>query len=65
MRHHVLIRDDDLGQYRKITADDKDRLEVCADGDLYRLVRDPAPNVCLLVHGERLCDYPVPHEHVT
>ena len=62
--HHVLIRDDDLGQYRKISAEDQARLVVCPDGDLYRVVSDPAPMVCLLRAGERLCDFPVPHEHL-
>lgn len=61
--HHVLIRDDELGQYRRITEDDKDRLVVCEDGDLYRVVSDPSPYVCLLDGDERLCNFPIPHEH--
>lgn len=61
--YHVLIRDDDLGQYRGIVEEDRERLVMCPDGDLYRVVRDPNPNVCLLADGERLCDFPVPHEH--
>jgi hypothetical protein len=62
--HHVLIRDDELAQYRRITEEDKDRLVVCPDGDLYRVVDDAAPMVCLLNDdGERLCDFSVPHDH--
>ena len=61
--HHVLIRDDELGQYRRIVPEDKDRLVVCPDGDLYRVVSDPGQYVCLFRDGERLCDFPVPHEH--
>ena len=61
--YHVLIRDDDLAQYRRIVPEDKDRLVVCADGDLYRVVSDPNRYICLLDAGERLCDFPVPHEH--
>ena len=59
--HHVLIRDDSLGQYRRIRPDDN--LEVCFDGDLYRVVNDPSPYVCLLNGEERLCNFPEPHEH--
>ena len=62
--HHVLIRDDELAQYRRITPEDKDRLVVCPDGDLYRVVNDPATFVCLVnADGERLCDFPIPHDH--
>ena len=62
--HHVLIRDDSLGQYRRIRPEDKDRLVVCPDGDLYRVVSDPSPYVCLLnADEERLCNFPEPHEH--
>jgi hypothetical protein len=60
--HHVLIRDDELGQYRRIR--EGDNLEVCFDGDLYRVVSDPSRFVCLLnAADERLCNYPEPHEH--
>ena len=59
--NHILIRDDTLGQYRRIAPNDK--LEVCFDGDLYRVVNDPSPYVCLVNGDERLCDFPVPHEH--
>ena len=68
MHNHVLIRDDALGQYRRITEADRDRLEVCPDGDLYRVVRLPEPmtSVCRLdTDGWRLCDFSIPHEHVT
>lgn len=61
--HHVLIRDDELGQYRRIVPEDRERLVVCPDGDLYRVVNDPSPAICLVVDGERLCDFPVPHRH--
>ena len=60
--HHVLIRDDELGQYRRITEDDRERLVVCPDGDLYRVVNDPETEICMEWDGERLCDFPVPHE---
>ena len=61
--HHVLIRDDELAQYRRPVPEDRARMVVCPDGDLYRVVDDPEPFICLLRGGERLCDFPIPHEH--
>jgi hypothetical protein len=65
MRHHVLIRDEaEPTLYRRIEPEDKSRLEVCFDGDLYRLGRDPDPRICLPgPEGERLCDFDQPHDH--
>lgn len=65
MRNHILIRDDELGQYRRITDEDRERLAPDPDGDLYALVRDPSEFVCLVVADKRLCDFPVPHEHLS
>lgn len=62
--HHVLIRDEaDATLYRRITEEDRARLVVCLDGDLYRVVSDPEPYVCMLHNEERLCNFPQPHEH--
>ena len=62
--HHVLIRDEaDDSLFRRITPEDRERLVVCRDGDLYRVVDDPEPNVCLFHDDERLCNFPQPHEH--
>ena len=66
--HHTLIRDDELGQYRAILEEDRDRLVVCPDGDLYRVVSllQPVEHVCRLdTDGWRLCDFPIPHEHLS
>lgn len=58
--HRVLIRDDELGQFRRISEDDA---PLPKDPVMYRVVNEPAHDVCLLWNGERLCSYPVPHEH--
>jgi hypothetical protein len=63
--HHVLIRDeDDPTLYRRITEADRQRLEVCFDGDLYRLVSDKEMRICQPgPEGETLCNHDQPHEH--
>jgi hypothetical protein len=62
--HHVLIRDeDDPTLYRRITEADRERLKVCFDGDLYRIVNDSEMLICLGSEEERLCNFDQPHDH--